>query len=181
MAKSTTRRKAAAGNARTSDRQTRGTASNGYYGDILGIAGSLFRNRQQAGADRINALAGAARNFADDLSDIPNIQSYAQSAADQMEYLSDYISDNSMEQIVEDAMDMAKRHPVSTAAFAVAVGFAFTRLLTHSDKADHTNSTSAARRSTRPAATSAKTRKSAAVRRTRANGRDNSSERANAA
>ncbi len=114
-----------------SHRAGQGRLENTLYGDVLGIAGSLFRNRQQAGADKISSLSAAARNFASDMTDIPNIQTYAQAAADQMESLADYVADNSMEQMVNDAMTVAKRHPVATAAFALAVGFGFTRLLTH--------------------------------------------------
>jgi hypothetical protein len=181
MAKTSSRRNATSGKTRSSNRQARSSASNGYYGDILGIAGSLFRSRQEAGAEKINALAGAARNFAEELSDIPNIRSYAQSAADQMENLSDYIADNSMEQIAEDAIDMAKRHPVSTAAFAVAVGFAFTRLMTHKDTSAATSDATPGRRATRRAATKTGVRKARVARNVKANGRDTSTERPNAA
>jgi hypothetical protein len=154
---------------------------NAFYGDVLGIAGSLFRNRQQAGAEKIGSLASAARNFAADLTDIPNMQSYAHAAADQMESLGDYVSDNSMEQIAEDAMDIAKRHPVATVVFAVAVGFGFTRLMTHGSgvqpaEKPQTNS----RKARSPTAKRTTPKKRVSVK-AKANGQYKSQERTNAA
>jgi hypothetical protein len=129
MARKATRRSTSTTSPKTS--RTRPRAASPFYGDVLGIAGSLLRNRQEAGAEKINSLAGAARSFAADLTDIPHIQTYVDAAAEQMEFLSDYVSETSMETMVEDATDFARRHPVATAAFAVAAGFGFTRLMTH--------------------------------------------------
>jgi hypothetical protein len=157
-------------------------SASAFYNDILGVAGTLFRNRQQAGAEKISSLSAAARNFASDLTDIPNIQTYAHAAADQMESLGDYVADNSMEQIAEDAMAIAKRHPVATAAFAVAVGFGFTRLMTHNatDQRDEKPmpTTRSARRGT---VKRSAPKKRAVAGRAKANGHAKSHERVNAA
>ena len=83
MARKATRRSSSAASSKTSGSRPR--ASSPFYGDVLGIAGSLLRNRQEAGAEKINSLAGAARNFAADLTDIPNIQTYVDAAADQID------------------------------------------------------------------------------------------------
>jgi hypothetical protein len=181
MAKKSSGRKASTAASGRSRRPTASSTANSLYGDVLGIAGSLFRNRQQAGAERINAVAGAARNFAADLDDIPNVQTYANSAADQMELLSDYLSETRMDDIVEDAMDVAKRHPVSTAVFAVAVGFAFTRLMTHRNTASPSGKSTARKRSAkRAAAKPVATRKRASTK-AKVNGRDMPTARAHAA
>lgn len=157
-------------------------SASAFYGDILSIAGSLLRNRQQAGAEKISSLSSAARNFASDLTDSPNIQTYARAAADQMESLGDYVADNSMEQMVEDAMAIAKRHPVTTAAFAVAVGFGFTRLMTRTAVAQHDTKPRSATHSARKGTVKKSTPKRRAVAtKSKANGRATSHERVNAA
>ena len=160
MARKATRRSSSAASSKTSGSRPR--ASSPFYGDVLGIAGSLLRNRQEAGAEKINSLAGAARNFAADLTDIPNIQTYVDAAADQMETLSDYVSENSMETMVEDATDFARRHPVATAAFAVAAGFGFTRLMTHNSR-HQAAETTGARKTTRGKTKTTASRKRAAT------------------
>ncbi len=162
-------------------RQRSGTRSvNPFYGDILAIAGSLLRNRQEAGAKKIGSLAGAARSFAAEMTDIPNIKTYATAAAEQMESLSDYASDTSMEQMVEDAADLARRHPVATAAFAVAAGFGFIRLITHNGIRHGETTQKTRTSSTRSnAKKSTASRKRAAIK-VRANGRDSSHGSANA-
>jgi hypothetical protein len=153
-----------------------------FYSDILSVAGTLFRNRQQAGADKIGLLSAAARNFAADLIDIPNIQSYAHAAADQMETLGDYVADNSMERIAEDAMAIAKRHPVATAAFAVAVGFGFTRLMTHNGLRQGDETPMPATRTARKGAVKRSApKKRAVVTKAKANGHAAAHERVNAA
>ncbi len=107
--------------------------------DMLGMAGSLFRGRQSAGADKIASVAEATRRLSEDLSDMPSVQGYVESAADQMEYLSDYVAENTLEQMVDDGSAFARRHPVSTVAFAIALGYGFTKLLTH-ESAEETRS-----------------------------------------
>jgi hypothetical protein len=157
-------------------------SASAIYSDILSVAGTLFRNRQQAGADKISSFSGAVRNFASDLTDIPSIQTYAHAAADQMESLSDYFADNSMERISEDAMAIAKRHPVATAAFAVAVGFCFTRVMTHNalDQRDEKPMTST-RSARKGVVKRSASKKRAVATKAKANGHAASHERVNAA
>jgi hypothetical protein len=182
MARKASRRPQSSASAKTGRRDNGLHSSNPFYGDILGIAGSLLRNRQAAGAEKIGSLADAARNFAHNLTDIPNIQTYATAAAEQMENLSDYVTDSSLEQMVDDATGFAKRYPVATAVFAVAVGFGFTRLMTH-NAGDHREAPrkSGPRTARRGAvkSTSSKKRATSSLK-PRANGRDTSHERANA-
>lgn len=99
-----------------------------FYNDLMGIAGSLLRSRQQDGAEKISSLAGAARNMAAELPEVPYVQTYVSATADQIDMLADYVSQNSLEQMVEDGTALAKRHPVLTLASAIAVGYVVTRL-----------------------------------------------------
>lgn len=167
-----------------SSKNSRGRGNNrsasAIYGDVLGIAGSLFRPRQEAGAEKIGTFADAARNFASDMTDIPYVQTYVSAAADQMEMLSEYVVDNDLEQMVEDAAGLAKRHPVATAAFAVAAGFGFYRMMTHNNGA--TNGIGRGRKapSARSGAVKSASSKKRGTTRAKSNGRASPVEGANA-
>jgi hypothetical protein len=182
MARKATARPASRSSNRTARQRSPHRPSTPMYGDILGIVGSLMRHRQESGAAKIGSIVNAARNFAADLTDTPNVKTYVHAAANQMEILSDYVSDSSLEQMMEDATAFAKRYPMATAAFAVAAGFGFTRLMTHG-KADqrstssNTSKRTASRSSTTTKASGKRTRSNGTG---KANGRDTSHDRANA-
>ena len=74
------------------------------------------------------------------MDNIPNLQTYVSATAEQMENLSDYVSATSLEDMIDDAASFARRYPLSTAAFAVAAGFGFIRLIAH-NSADRREST----------------------------------------
>ncbi len=180
MSRKNTRRTKTTTSSKNSTRSSARRGGSALYGDIMGIAGSLLRSRQEAGAEKISSFAGAARNFAVEMTDSPNIQTYVDAAVDQMESLADYVQDNTIEQMADDAVIFARRHPMATIAFAVAAGFGFTRLLTHGG-IDFRHSKSKPSKG----ATRSRARKSAATnRRTtpklKANGRAPSHDAANA-
>ena len=183
MARKVLRRQNSTSSAKAGQRIANASSSHAFYSDMLGIAGSMLRSRQAAGAEKISSLAGAARSFADDLTDIPNIKTYVSGAAEQMENLSDYVTESSLEEMVDDATQIAKRYPVATAVFAAAVGFGFTRMMTHNLRSDRSEvqksrSRSSGRGTVKAAAT--KKRESANPK-IRANGKDASHQRAHAA
>ena len=182
MARKVSRRQNTSSTGKAGQRNASAPSSHAFYSDILGVAGSMLRNRQAAGAEKISSLAGAARNFADDLTDIPNIKSYVTGAAEQMENLSDYVTGSSLEEIVDDATEIAKRYPVATAVFAAAVGFGFTRIMTHDSRSDRREGQKSRSRSSGRGtvkATSTKKRASAKPK-IRTNGKGTPHERANA-
>lgn len=155
-------------------RFTRSASTTHLHSDVLGIAGSLFRGRQSASADKIASVADATRKLSEDLSDIPSVQGYIEAAADQMEYLSDYVAENTLEQMVDDGAAFAKRHPLSTVAFAVALGYGFTKLLT-GESTSETNNRPARKAPVKKAGRPASRKRSvAAVKKAKANGKDTS-------
>jgi hypothetical protein len=176
MARKVSKRQNASTSAKTGQRNAGARSSHAFYGDMLGIVGSLLRSRQAAGAEKISSLAVVARNFANDLADIPNIKTYVTGAAEQMENLSDYVTESSFEEMVDDATQLAKRYPVATAVVAAAVGFGFTRLMTHNGRATAATNQKSTRRSSgaRIAKASATKKRSSVTRKTRANGKDTS-------
>jgi hypothetical protein len=138
-------------------------SSSHLQSDVLGIAGSMFRGRQAAGAEKIASVADAARKLSEDLSDIPSVQSYVESAADQMEYLSDYVAENSLEQMVDDG-----------AAFAL--GYGFTKLMTGDDSSERNVAPRSRRKTAKNAGRppQARKRSAASAKKAKANGKDGS-------
>jgi hypothetical protein len=100
-----------------------------FYSDVISLAGTLLHSTQKSGAEKISTFAEATRNFADDFEKIPNIQTYVTAAADQMDTLSEYVTETTLEEMMSDASDFAKRNPVATTALAIAVGFGLTRII----------------------------------------------------
>jgi hypothetical protein len=143
------------------------------YNDVIGIAGTLLRSRQEAGAEKIESLAGAARNFAEELQDIPHIQTYVEAAADQMAALAGYVTETDLETMVADAGDLAKRYPLATTAFTVAAGFAFTRLMAGSFTGQNNTKSSHKNVRGKPKGQS-NTRRAGGSKQGKANGRDSS-------
>ena len=180
MARKVSQSKNTSKSAKARQRNASASSSHAFYSDMLGIAGSILRSRQAAGAEKISSLADAARNFAEDMTDSPNIKTYVTGAADQMENLSDYVTGSSLEEMVDDATQIAKRYPIATVVFATAVGFGFTRMMTHNARSDRSeDQKSKPRSSRRGAVKSVVTKKRASANaKTGANGKDTSQQRA---
>jgi ElaB/YqjD/DUF883 family membrane-anchored ribosome-binding protein len=124
--------------ANTRSRRNGNAASSQIYDDILSIAGGLIRNRKDSGAEQLSSIAEATRRYSDSLQ-VPHVGAYVSSAADQLDYLSDYMTENDLETMLEDAGDFAKRHPVATMGIAAVAGFGFTRLLSMREKREATD------------------------------------------
>lgn len=164
----------------SSSKSSRGRTSVPFYSDLIGLAGSLLHSTQESGAEKISTFADATRNFASDFENIPNIQTYVSSAADQMENLAGYVSETSLEEMVADAGEFAKRYPIATAAFAVAAGFSFVRIVRSSNTPTTTHRSR--RRSNKPQPSAQSTRRRAtSVSKHKANGRGHAETSANAA
>jgi hypothetical protein len=97
--------------------------------DILSLASSVGQTGKHLGAQKIFAVAEAARMFGEDLRDLPQLQAYAEAAAEGIDELGDYIDQTDIADILDDAATFAKRQPVITAAIAVAAGIAATQLI----------------------------------------------------
>lgn len=183
MARKSTRRSSSSNTKQRGKTRTAASASIPMYSEIMSLMGSLMHNRQAAGASTIGSLADAARGFATDLADNPRVKTYVNSAADQIESLSDYVSENSLEQMLEDATSVAKRYPVATASLAIAAGYGFTRLMTNGrDDQTRSNKSTRSHRSatnTNKSSKSSRKRTSAAAN-LRSNGNDTSHDRAKA-
>ena len=123
---------ASTGHSSSSGRSQRGNGAtrpgHSFYDDALSLAGTLLRGRREMGADKIQSLAEAARDFAAKLPNMPNVKSYAADAAGRLEDLSGYIAETDFEQIIADTTAFARRNPMVTLGAAIVAGWWVTRM-----------------------------------------------------
>lgn len=99
----------------------------------------LYAAREQAAGyaeDRKDDIAQSVANFANslrdstrDFDDRPNIRAVVDSAAEGLDQLAESIQDRSVAEIVGEAEDFMRRHPVGVAAVSVALGFFAARFI----------------------------------------------------
>jgi len=103
-------------------------------------ARSLAEEQKQRGATRIDSLAEAIHNAAEELSDeIPPAAEYVHAAADQLQRASRMLRENTVEDLLQKALDLAEERPLVFTGGAVALGFLLTRFL-RSSAADYEES-----------------------------------------
>ena len=105
------------------------TGSHRLFDDILALAATLARGRQEFGAEKLMTLAASTRDFAASLSDMPNLRAQAASAAESLAGLAEYVMHTDIEQMVKDAGAFARRHPLATLAITAAAGIAASRMI----------------------------------------------------
>ena len=120
--------KAKRARARRASRGNRPT-SNRLFDDVLSIASTLADSQKRAGADRIEELAAATRDFGSGLNDFPQLRRYSNAAAENLDDLADYIATTDIPDMLDDFAGFAKRQPVATLTLGVAAGLAFTQLV----------------------------------------------------
>lgn len=93
-------------------------------------ARSLAEEQKQRGATRIDTVAQAVHNAAEELGrEIPPAAEYVHAAADQLQRASRLLRENSVEDLLEMAVDLAEERPLLFTGGAVAAGFLLTRFL----------------------------------------------------
>lgn len=97
--------------------------------DILAMAGSLASTRKDYAAEQLETLADTVRGFADNMPPIPTMRAYASTAADSLDELADYVVDADLTDMVEDARDLMRRHPLATLGGSIAAGLIITQLI----------------------------------------------------
>jgi hypothetical protein len=96
---------------------------------VLSIASTLADSQKRGGADRIEELATATREFGAGLDDFPQLRRYSSAAAENLDDLADYIARTDIPDMLDDFASFAKRQPVATLTLGVAAGLAFTQLV----------------------------------------------------
>lgn len=100
-----------------------------FIDDLLAMAGSLASSRKDYASAQLESLADSLRQFGHALPALPTMRGYAEGAAASLEDLADYVLDSDLPEIVADARDVARRHPLATFGGSVLAGVVLTQLL----------------------------------------------------
>lgn len=100
-----------------------------FLDDLLAMAGSLANSRKESVSDQLETLAESMRRLSDTLPSLPALRAYAESAADSLEDLASYVLENDLLDMIADARDFARRHPLATFGGSVVAGIMVTQLL----------------------------------------------------
>ncbi len=104
-------------------------SSPGFMDDILAMAGSLASARKDYAAEHLETLAETVREFAQSMPPIPTMRAYAATAADSLDELADYVVESDLPQMVQDARELMRRHPLATFGGSIAAGLIITQLI----------------------------------------------------
>lgn len=118
-------------------RQGRASSSGGpkngvtsrIFDALLVLSGGLAQERMAVGAEKVQAMAEATRDFGRSMPAFPEAKNYVDFAAKNLEGLATYISETDLAEMVEDAGVFAKRHPVAIMCVGIAGGLLATQLL----------------------------------------------------
>jgi ABC-type transporter Mla subunit MlaD len=116
--------------------QTAKTQAASALQPIAKNAKSMAEEQKQRGASRIDSIARAVHDAADEIGDeVPQAASYVHSAAGKLEKASSLLRDNSVEELMQMATEFAQERPIVFVSGAVATGFLLARLLRSSTTA----------------------------------------------
>lgn len=116
--------------------------------DVLNMAGSLASSRKEYAAAQLESLAESVRQFTDVMPDIPTMRAYAETAAESLDELASYVTESDLSEIVADARDFTRRHPLATLGGSIAAGLVISQLVQARTK---TMRSASARKTSRPA------------------------------
>lgn len=109
--------------------------SSGYIFDgVMAMARTLVNTKKDWGVEKMYEFADATQKYASALEDIPNVGGYATAAADSLKDLADYVNETEFDQILKDASNFAKRHPVPMIIGGAIAGLALTQILRSNEK-----------------------------------------------
>lgn len=119
-----------------------------FLDDLLAMAGSLANSRKQYASSQLETLADSVREFSDSLPSMPAVKTYANTAADSLEDLAGYVLESDLPEMVNDARELARRHPLATFGGSVLAGIVITQLV--QSRAEGLRSAVRARRQRQP-------------------------------
>jgi ElaB/YqjD/DUF883 family membrane-anchored ribosome-binding protein len=102
--------------------------------DVLAVASTLVRSRKDFGAEKLNTLAAATRNYAASMTDLPNLKSHVENASNTIEELSEYMVHTDIDNMVRDAGSFVRRHPYTTLGLTIVAGLGASRMLRKSEE-----------------------------------------------
>jgi hypothetical protein len=115
--------------ARSRGRQEGGREGPAFLDDLLSMAGSLANSRKDYAAAQLESLASSVRQFSETMPEIPTVKAYAETAADSLDELADYVVESDLADMMADAREFTRRHPLATFGGSIAAGLVITQLV----------------------------------------------------
>jgi hypothetical protein len=100
-----------------------------FLDDLLSMAGSLANSRKEYAAAQLESLADSVRQFSDAMPAVPTVKSYATTAADTLDDLAGYVVESDLADIIADAREFTRRHPLATFGGSIAAGLVITQIV----------------------------------------------------
>lgn len=100
-----------------------------FLDDLLAMAGSLANSRKEYAAAQLESLADSVRQFSEAMPALPTMRSYADTAADSLEDLANYVVESDLSDMMSDAREFSKRHPLATFGGSIAAGLVITQMV----------------------------------------------------
>jgi len=100
-----------------------------FFDDLLAMAGSLANSRKEYASTQLENLADSLRQFGESLPSLPTVKGYAETAAGSLEDLAGYVVDSDLPDMVSDAREMARRHPLATFGGSILAGLVITQIV----------------------------------------------------
>lgn len=114
---------------RSRSRSEPGREGPAFFDDLLNMAGSLASSRKEYAAAQLESLADSVRQFSEAMPEIPTVKAYAATAADSLEELADYVVESELTEMMADAREFTRRHPLATFGGSIAAGLVITQLV----------------------------------------------------
>jgi len=115
--------------ARGRSRTEAGREAPAFLDDLLSMAGSLANSRKEYAAAQLESLADSVRQFSDAMPAVPTVKSYATTAADTLDDLAGYVVESELADILADAREFTRRHPLATFGGSIAAGLLITQIV----------------------------------------------------
>ena len=100
-----------------------------FLDDLLTMAGSLANSRKEYAAAQLEGLADSVRQFSEAMPAVPTVRAYATTAADSLEELAGYVVESDIADMLADARDFTRRHPLATFGGSIAAGLIITQMV----------------------------------------------------
>jgi hypothetical protein len=100
-----------------------------FLDDLLSMAGSLANSRKEYAAAQLESLADSVRQFGEAVPGIATVRAYATTAADSLDELADYVVESDLTEMVSDAREFTRRHPLATFGGSIAAGLVITQIV----------------------------------------------------
>ena len=100
-----------------------------FMDDILAMAGSLANSRREYAAAQLESLADSVRHFTEAMPDVPAVRAYASTAADSLDELATYVTESDLNEMIADAREFTRRHPMATFGGSLAAGIILAQVI----------------------------------------------------